>query len=165
MRCRINRPVSDRSTRRVLAEKVVAFPVFRRPDRSGNKTAAAIRTDVAQDTFDTCGAERTLIGADARLKRVGRQRLVAVLTAWSEFEHVVTFCGGPTQYSAPQLAPDYPSFWQAPFLDQINPFSLRLTFGGLRPIGLTHPTFICQRLIFYFQRTQIVLALTNSRRP
>ena len=68
MNCRINRPVPDPGTRRVLAKKVVAFPVLRWSDRSGNKTAAAIRTDVAQNAINTGGAEGALIGTDARLK-------------------------------------------------------------------------------------------------
>ena len=66
--CRINRSVLDPGTRRILAKKVVAFPVLRWSDRSGNKTAAAIRTDMAQNTINTGGAEGALIGTDARLK-------------------------------------------------------------------------------------------------
>lgn len=65
---RINRPISDRGTRRVRAEKVVAFPILRRPDWPRNKAAAAIWTDVIQNAIHTCGTERTLIGADARLE-------------------------------------------------------------------------------------------------
>ena len=71
MSFRIDRPVFDLGTRRVLAKEVVTFPVLRRPDRSGNKSAAAIWTDVVQNVLDTVDAERTLIAADPRLKRVG----------------------------------------------------------------------------------------------
>src|SRR6267143_6109445 len=83
MNCRTNRSVLDLGTRRVLTKEVVTFPVLRRPDWSGNKSAAAVRADVLQDVIDTRGAERALVGADARFKRVGRQRLVAVLTGRS----------------------------------------------------------------------------------
>lgn len=63
----INRPVLDLGARRVLAQKVVTLPVLRRSDRPGNKTPTAIWADVVQDIVDTCGTERTFIGADARL--------------------------------------------------------------------------------------------------
>lgn len=66
-RC-INRPVSDFGACRILAKKVVTLPVLRRPDGPGNKATTAIWTDVAQNAVDACGTERTLIGADARLK-------------------------------------------------------------------------------------------------
>jgi hypothetical protein len=89
MNCRINRPVLDLGTRRVLTEEVVAFPVLRRSDWSGNKSAAAVGADVLQDVIDTRGAKRAFVGADARFKRVGRQRLVAVLTSRPEFKHAV----------------------------------------------------------------------------
>src|SRR5688572_30837091 len=87
MNCRIDRPVLDFGACRILAEEIVAFPVFRRPDWSGNKSATTIRADVLDDVIDTSGAERALVGADARLNRIRRQRLVAVLAGRSEFEH------------------------------------------------------------------------------
>src|ERR1043166_2046291 len=87
MSCRIDRPVLYRGARGVLAEEVVAFPVLRWPDRSGSKSAAAVRADVFQDGSDTCGAKSALVGADARFERIGRQRVVAVLTGGSELEH------------------------------------------------------------------------------
>ena len=43
----IDRPMLDRCARRVLAEKVIALPVLRRPDGSGHEAAAAVGTDVA----------------------------------------------------------------------------------------------------------------------
>jgi hypothetical protein len=79
-------------TRRILAEVIVALPVPRRPDRSGRKATAAVRADVLKDVIDARGAERALIGANARFKRIGRQRLVAVLTGRSEFKHAVMRC-------------------------------------------------------------------------
>jgi hypothetical protein len=100
---RVDRPVLDFGACRVLTEEIVAFPVFRRPDGSGNKSTTTIRADVLQDASDTSGAECALVGADARLKRGGRQRLVAVLAGRSEFEHAaplpvtanVVLCGRP----------------------------------------------------------------------
>lgn len=83
----LDRPVLDFGACRVLAEEIVAFPVFRRPDWSGNKSATTIRADVLEDVIDASGAERTLVAADARLSRIRRQRLVAVLARRSEFEH------------------------------------------------------------------------------
>ena len=77
----------DLGTRRVLTKEVVTFPVLRWPDWSGNKSAAAVRADILQDVIDTRGAEGALVGADARFKRVGRQRLVAVLAGRSELKH------------------------------------------------------------------------------
>lgn len=88
---RIDRPVLDLGATRVLSEKIVAFPVFRRPDWSGYKSTTTIGADVLQDVIDTSGAERAFVGADARLKRVWRQCLVAVFAGWSEFEHA-THC-------------------------------------------------------------------------
>jgi len=89
MICRIDRPVPDLRTRRVLAEEIVAFPVLRRPDRSGNETATAVRADVSQNGIDTRRAKRALVGTYARFKRVGWQCLVAVLARRSEFKHGV----------------------------------------------------------------------------
>jgi len=65
---RINRPVFDFGACRVLAKKIVAFPVLRRSDGSGNEAATAVWTDVSQNIINTCGTERTFIGADACLK-------------------------------------------------------------------------------------------------
>lgn len=68
MSYRINRPVLDLGTRRVFAEKVVAFPVLDRPYRPRNEPAATVWTDVTQDAVDTGCAERALISANARFK-------------------------------------------------------------------------------------------------
>jgi len=63
----IDRPVFCCCARRVLAKKVVAFPVLRGPDGSGHETATTVRVDIAQDRLHAGGTERTFIGADARL--------------------------------------------------------------------------------------------------
>ena len=89
MCCRINRPVLDLATCRVLTKVVAAFPVPRRPDWSRNKSAAAVRAHVVQDVVNARGAERTFISADARFKRVRRQSFVAVFTGRAQFEHRV----------------------------------------------------------------------------
>ena len=57
----------DFGARLVLAKKVITFPALRRPDWPGNKTTTAVWADVAQNLVDARGAERTLIGTDARL--------------------------------------------------------------------------------------------------
>ena len=53
-------------TCRVFAEVIVAFPVARRPDGPGNKTTAAIGTDIIQHSIDACSAECTFIATDTR---------------------------------------------------------------------------------------------------
>jgi hypothetical protein len=55
----------------------------------GARSPRRVRADVLEDVVDAHGAERALIGADACIKRIGRQRLVAVLTGRSEFKHAV----------------------------------------------------------------------------
>jgi hypothetical protein len=91
---RIDRPMLCMKTSRVLTEEVVALPVPGRSDRPGNKSTAAIRAHVVQEVIHARGAERALIGADARFKRVGWQRLIAILTGWSELEHAALFDDG-----------------------------------------------------------------------
>ena len=102
MNGRINGPMLDIGTRRVLTKEVVAFPVPRRSDWSGYESATAVRADVLQDGIDTRGAKGALVGANACLEGVRRQRLVAVLTGGSELEHSVSLsvmanarCHGP----------------------------------------------------------------------
>ena len=58
----------DFGARWVFAKKVVALPVLRRSNWSGNKAATAILADIAQNIIHTCGTERTLISADARIE-------------------------------------------------------------------------------------------------
>ena len=86
----VDRPVFDNRARRVFAKIIVAFPVPRWPDWPGDKAAAAVRADVIQDGLDAGGAERALVAADARFERSGWQRLVAILTGWSQFQHTVS---------------------------------------------------------------------------
>jgi hypothetical protein len=89
MRHRINRPVFHLGACRIFPEEVVTVPIRRRSNRSRDEPAAAIWTDTSQNVFDTGHAERALIRADARLKRLWRQRPVAMLTSRSEFKHGV----------------------------------------------------------------------------
>ena len=64
----IDRPLLDLGARWILAKVVVAFPIPRWSDRSGNKATTAIRTNVAQNVIDTRSAKRALVGTDACLK-------------------------------------------------------------------------------------------------
>jgi hypothetical protein len=75
--------------RRIRRKEVVIVPIRRRSDRSRDKPAAAIWADISQNTFDARDTESALIGADTRLKRIRRQRLVAVLAGRSKFKHHV----------------------------------------------------------------------------
>jgi hypothetical protein len=85
----IDRPVLHLVASRIFPEEVVPFPICRRPNRSRNKPAPAIWTDIFQNAFDTGGTEGALIGADARLERVRWQRLITVLASRSELKHGV----------------------------------------------------------------------------
>ena len=89
MRRWIYRPVLHLAAGWIFPKEVITFPIRRRSNRSRNKPAATILTDISQNAFDARIAEGALIGADARVKRVGRQRLVAVLAGRSEFKHGV----------------------------------------------------------------------------
>lgn len=64
----IDRLVYDLATSRILTKKIVAFPIARRPDRPGNKAAATVWADVAQNIIDTLGTERALVCANTRLE-------------------------------------------------------------------------------------------------
>lgn len=87
MCCRFHWLVNHFGAGWIVAQKVVAFPVPRRPDGPRNKTPPAVWTDVAQDLLDAGGAEGAFIAADARIERIGRQGLVALLACGSECEH------------------------------------------------------------------------------
>ena len=89
MRCQIHRPVLHLGARRIFSQEVITVPIRRRSNRSRDKSTAAIRTDISQNAFDAGGAEGALIGADARLKRIRQQRLIAMLTSRSKFKHGV----------------------------------------------------------------------------
>jgi hypothetical protein len=79
--------VLDLGARGVFTEEVVTLPVSRRPDRSRDKPAAAVRAHVVEDSINTRRAERTLISANAYLQRVWRQGLVAVFAGRAKFKH------------------------------------------------------------------------------
>lgn len=83
----INEPVPDLVACWILAKVIVTLPIRRRPDRSRSESAAAVRAHILQNGIDTGDAKRALVAANARLQRVRRQRLVAVLTGRSEFKH------------------------------------------------------------------------------
>ena len=68
MGCPINWPVFDLGARRIFSKEVVALPVPRWSDGSGNKTTTAVRADVPQNVIDTRRAKRAFIGANARFK-------------------------------------------------------------------------------------------------
>jgi hypothetical protein len=87
MTCRIDRPMRDLGARRIFAEEVIALPILGWPYGSGDKTAAAIWTDVAQNLIDTGLAKRAFIAANACLEGGRRQCFVAVLAGGSEFQH------------------------------------------------------------------------------
>jgi hypothetical protein len=89
MHYRIHRPVLHLAVCWIFPEEVVTFPIRRGSNWSRNKSTAAIWTDISQNAFDTGHTERALIGTDTRLKRVRRQRLIAMLTGRSEFKHGV----------------------------------------------------------------------------
>ena len=87
MRRHVYRPVFHLDACRIFPEEIVTLSIRRRPNRSRNKHAAAVGTDISQNTFDTDHAEGALIRTDARPKRLRRQRLIAVLASRSKFEH------------------------------------------------------------------------------
>src|SRR5579863_8176277 len=64
---------------RLLRQRHPRPPFARGPDRPRGKAAAAVRTDVTKLALDTVRAERTLVSADARLRRISRKVLVAIL--------------------------------------------------------------------------------------
>lgn len=72
---------------RVVSEEVVVLPIPGWADGSWHKAAAAIWADVAQHGVYTMDAEGALVGADARLHRIGWECFVAVLAGGAEFKH------------------------------------------------------------------------------
>ena len=70
MLCRINRPMPDLGTRGILTKVVVAFPVLRRPDRSGQEAPAAVRVGVVKDLIDARG-DKLLSGLLNPMVRLG----------------------------------------------------------------------------------------------
>jgi hypothetical protein len=78
---------------REFPEIVLVFPVVHRPDRPGYEPAPAVWTNVNEEIVDTGCATYAFERADACLKRMGRQRLIAVLAIRSEFKHGVLDLG------------------------------------------------------------------------
>ena len=58
----------------------------RGPDRPRDKAAAAVRADIVQFGLDAVRAERALVAADARFRRVRRQILVAIFAVRPELQ-------------------------------------------------------------------------------
>src|SRR5262249_20766522 len=85
--CRINRTMLDHVTSGILTKFVATFRFLRRPKLFGYESAAAVRADVLKDVINARSAERSLIAANPRFKRIWRQLPVAVLPRWSEFRH------------------------------------------------------------------------------
>lgn len=109
----INRPVCDGYASRVLAQKIIPFPVLRRPDGSGHEAAATVGANIVQHMLHAGGTECTFIGADARVQRVGWQSVVAMLTGRSEFQHVDPFCLEWLVQKCTVTAEAYPLFRRA----------------------------------------------------
>ena len=89
MRCQIHRSVCHLGARRIFSQEVALVPIHRRSNRSKDEPIAAIWAGITQNVFDAHNAEGTLVGADTRLKQIGRQRLIAMLAGRSQFEHGV----------------------------------------------------------------------------
>lgn len=89
---RIHRPVLHHGTARIRAEVVTVFPVRRRTYRPRHEASATVGAHVVQQVIDTGCTERALVGTDTRVKRIRRQRRVAVLTGGPQFQHFSSFC-------------------------------------------------------------------------
>jgi hypothetical protein len=89
MSCQIHRSVLHVGASRIFPKEIVIVPICRRSDRSRDKSASAVGTDISQNAIDAGHAEGALIRADARLNRLRRQRLVAMLAGRSEFKHEI----------------------------------------------------------------------------
>src|SRR5579863_10282879 len=88
---------------RLLRQRHPRPPFARGPDRPRGKAAAAVRTDVTKLALDTVRAERTLISADARLCRISRKVLVAILAVRPKLQRhdrVLTRCKDHRKSSA-----------------------------------------------------------------
>ena len=68
----INGPVLYRCARRVLTEEVVALPIFRRPDRPWDKSAATVGADILQHILNASRAKCAFVTANARIEGIGR---------------------------------------------------------------------------------------------
>jgi hypothetical protein len=115
MRRWIDRSVLHLGTRRIFPKEVFALPVCRRSYWSRDEAATAVGTDIFQNLFDARHTEGALIRANPHLKRIRRQRLVAMFAGRSEFEHSVlnvklskTRQNLPGTYFTPQDKTSYP---------------------------------------------------------
>ena len=73
--------------RRIVSESGGLPPGLLRPDRTRLKAASAVRAHVVEHALDAARAERALVRADPRLRRAGRQVLVAELAVGPKLEH------------------------------------------------------------------------------
>jgi hypothetical protein len=85
MNYRINRPVLYLGASWIFAKKIIAFPIHRRSNWSGNKTTTAVRADVSQNAIDTGRTKGAFIAANACVNCVGRQCNITVFACGSEF--------------------------------------------------------------------------------
>ena len=60
-------------------------------DRPWRETAAAVRADIEQNIFHTITAIGAFKSADHGLVTIIWQRIAAILTNWSDFEHALDF--------------------------------------------------------------------------
>ena len=72
---------------RIYAQAVAAFQIVLRSNGATTKCASAVRTNIFQHVFHAPPAKGAFKSADHRVSGMGRQRRVAVLAGWSEFEH------------------------------------------------------------------------------
>jgi hypothetical protein len=71
---------------RVLFERYTRPPFLRGPDRPRRKSAAAVRTHIAEPDVDAIGTKGALIAADPRLNRIRRKILVAIFAVRSKLQ-------------------------------------------------------------------------------
>lgn len=83
----IDRLVFDLIAGGVFSQKVIPFPILRRPDRSRNKPATAVGAHIAEHTFNTRRAKRAFVTANACLQGIRWQGFVAVFASGSELKH------------------------------------------------------------------------------
>src|SRR5579863_1092750 len=70
----------------LLFQRYSRPPLPRGPDRPRCKSAAAVRAHIVKLALDAVRAERALVSADARLRRVSRKVLVAILAVRPELQ-------------------------------------------------------------------------------
>jgi len=77
----------DGGARRIRAEMLTVFPVGPWADRPGAKTAAAIWADIVQDAPGAEAAKGAFKRTNHGVGGIRRERHVAVLTGWPQFQH------------------------------------------------------------------------------